>query len=237
MLWVQITVKFSHLLRTMDWMRAVIILAMKTRIGSICISNTWDVKKRAPNLGHRLSIPRISSNISIIRLPTVPHRCPPPRHCTIMSQPCHPALVRPMSTASCRSFRQVTSSNSTAHLPPTWPPNRQFQKCSTTCTSRQRRRRRLYIPLPVPAFYLTRLQLPSIVMLPICRLLNRYTIITLINRLQVRIHMALPSPTMLWLVLHHSISRARILGVDEIRGPYPRIQLDPPEVLRDPQHL
>lgn len=172
----------------------MIILAMKIRRGSICISNTWDMKKRALNLGHRLLTPRISS---IIKLPPVPHRCHPPHHYTIMSQPCHPALVHLMSTVLCRSFRRLTSSNITVQLPPSSPPNRQFQKCSTTCTSRQRRHRHLYIPLPARLFYLTRLQPPSIVMLPTCRHLNRYTIITLINRLQVHIHMALPSPTML----------------------------------------
>lgn len=225
----------------MGWMKAVIILVMmKNRIGSIYILNMWDVKKRALNLGHQLLTPRTNSNISIIKLPTVPHPCPLPHHCTTMSQPCHPALVHLMSTVLYPSFRRLISSNITVHLPHMWPPNRQFQKCSissTTCTSRQRHHRLLYIPLPVHLFYLTRLQLPSIVMLPICRHLNHYTIITLINKLHQPIHMVLLSHTMLWQVLHHNISRALTLGLVETRDPPPRIQLDLLEVLQDPQHL
>jgi hypothetical protein len=196
--------------RTMDWMRAVIILAKKrrNRIGNICISSTLDVTKQALNLGHQLLMPRISSNISIIRLPTVPHPCPRPHHCTIMSQPYQPALVHLMSTVSCRSFHRRISSNITAHLLRTWHPNRQFRKSSinsTTCTFRRRHRRLLYIPLPVRLFYRTRLRLPSIAMLLICQHPNHYTITTLTS-------MVLDSPTTPWRALHHSISPARILG-------------------------
>lgn len=224
----------------MDWMRAVIILVMKkTRIGDICILNMWGMRNQTLNLGHQLLMLRTNSS-SIISLPVVPHHCPPLHLCTIMFRPCHPALAHLTSTVLCPSSHPANSSSITLPLLSTWPHNRQFQKFSinnTTCTSSQWPHRLLYIPLPVQQFYLTQLQLPSIVTSLICQHLNHYTTITPVNKLHHLIPMVSLSHTMQWQGLCPNINLALTPGLVETRGPHPHIQLDHLEDLRDPRHL
>lgn len=221
-------------------MRVVIILVMKkSRIGDICILNMWVVRNQALNLRHQLLMLKTSSSISIIKLPTVPHHYPRPHLYTLTWHLCHLALLHLMSTVWCPSFHPPIN-NIIVPLLHIWPPNKQFQKYNinnTTCTSKEHHHRLLYIPHPVQQYYLTQLQLPSIVMSLICQHRNHYTTTTLTSKLNQPIHMVLLSHIMQWQELHRNINLALTLGLVETRDLPLRIQLDPPEVLQDPQPL